>query len=455
MYWNRYGSLAERLNPLSFRHEVPQGRPLEPVILSLAFTMCGGDIGRLICVRLLGLSMLILFAWGIYRVAVDETRPAWRAACLAWLVVLTPPIALWAIWSTTLVNATAAVLGFAAGALCITAPPALGQRRYARWGLAMLLQMTAYSCHQSEAMTFLVPLALYLTRDVKRDEALDQRHIAAVLIVFALATGLYGLWYEAHLWPYHAPLSPRAALTTLPAVKAHVFVEDVLSDALSLWVVTSDDLARWLRGCCLAALLLGFARYALRRGEASSGRQVAWFLLLLPLSYLPNLLVQENAVQFHNQIALFAIVLIYLDWCLRQLLTRRMQAALMTTLCVGAACLTYSNVTYGFVMPHRARLEAMRAAIRLERSRQDGPWLVVRSMSPAPRRHEFGDTGCDFWVPDPQVNLLLTELEPRDIHVQVDSCLAGDRDAVLAARRIMGQPYRHVIDQNVIFCGLR
>ncbi len=284
-----------------------EGRPVFALWARLVF---GGlhDIASLRWVRLASILMLGAFAAVL---AAAFRRAGWgrvESGAAGVLAVTLPPYQLYV--ANAAMGAKLPALLLAAGAAFAglrstdEAPRAVRFRHQLAGWLMLVIALATY---QSAGLVYVVFAAILLvaanpSRAVYAARLRALSGIAAA--AFSVAFGLFLAGRNAYLpWLLGAP---RGDLEFAPLAKAGWFVLYPLPHALNLWKLHPN---LYLALGLLIALVAGLFLHL----RATEGRwlRVTLALLLLPLCYLPNLIVVENRSSFRTMPALAVLVLVY------------------------------------------------------------------------------------------------------------------------------------------------
>jgi len=204
----------------------------------------------------------------------------------------------------------------------------------------------------------------------------------------------------------------RTHLVTQPFVKMSWFFENPLLDAANLpFIVPSSAFASGIMAWGVTGLLLYWRGVEPRAFLAKAG--IA--LLLLPMSYLPNLLVAENWSSYRTQVALTSLILLYasmgmLGW-LDLLRLRKITTGCVLTGIALVSFMAATTVTREFALPQKEEWMLVANAIEQAASSQQSPATASRhvyfrlasyrdSLAPVVRYGEFGlPSTSQPWVP--------------------------------------------------------
>jgi hypothetical protein len=284
------------------------GRPVAGLLSTLFFT-AAGTIDNLRFVRLVALvgiaALALLLHWALVRSGIRSAV----AALMTVLVCCMPAFQVFASWAVLFVAPFAALLGASASTLTVSAIDSARQLMTDRLVAAVAALVTALLIYQPAAMFFWVFLAVALVgavREPVRGVRIVKAHAGVAVVALPLALFIGKL--TAHLAHNTSPNATRSTLTRDPIGKAHWFFAHPLYRSLSLFELTPSP---WLAAFVVSASAGGMTLWLLLRGSRP------YFYLgtaaaLVPLSFLPNLVVEENnSLTFRTGIALTSLITLY------------------------------------------------------------------------------------------------------------------------------------------------
>ena len=403
------------------------GRPIYSAFLYAAFHSVS-HIDQLGYVRLFGILAIGWLAGQFYRALVVRGWNEYQSLSLAVILTTMPVFQLYAAWATLSLHVPGALLACAACSVAergYEAPPSRRRGWLAGW--AAFLVLASSTLHQSAAMFFWVFTAITVFRpDATPREARRQLvwHGAICLVGLAAAFGVFRLGTAIV-----GRLSlDRAELTIDPWAKLWWFVSEPLVNALNMallfprrryallaWVLLAIGLTRYFRGSWTDRIRLGLLA-----------------ALLMPLSYLPNLLTAESWATYRTTCALTSLVVVYAFFAVQgygSLLRTRLAARILNSGYCGAALVCMALAIYqvqAFVtQPQGQELALLRQ--QLARADFTHAKQVILLCPPEPpfearRYDEFGNlSSLADWSARPMVSLLLRELDPRRADLPVRS----------------------------------
>ena len=409
-----------------FQVSAASGRPLTGLISTLFFG-AAGTIDHLRFIRIFGVLGVVALAlsvhWALLRSAV---RPL-LAALMAVFICTLPPLQVYVAWTLLWTAPYAALLAGGASVLAVSVadrPLRLAWRRIAG---AIVLLIAALLLYQPPAMFFWVFLAIALVGTVD-DPARTLRLVRVHLLVAgsALALAYIELKLTVLYLGADTPGAARGGLSHDVLGRLHWFIEQPLYQALNVFDLTpSHGVAAVVAVVSLGGMALGLWSRATR-----PWLHMSIAVLLIPLSYLPNLVVKEEWPPFRTQAALSALVALYLglgaigiwlwlaQWARPRLRTEiivgaRRLALLVAVGVVGTSCfVAATNISSLIVEPQMTELRMLRG--QLLALPPDAPRVIVvqtdwySGMTSTVAYDEFGfATSVRLWAMGPAVQLIL------------------------------------------------
>jgi hypothetical protein len=231
----------------------------------------------------------------------------------------------------------------------------------------------------------------------------------ALVTEYALAKGLPLVLYG------HNNTYSRTAIVTDITEKIIWFLNEPVFDALNLSLIMPRA---WVAYVTAAFTVSGLWLY-LHGSPFIRLTRMALAVTLVPLAYLPNLLIAENWSSYRTQIAITSLILFYavialVGW-LRFFRLQRLLPACLAIAVITSAGLANRNVIREFVLPqvleYRIAADALRK-INFEKAKEV---YFVRArwndtLAPVVRYDEFGlPSLAQPWVPQAMAWLILKE----------------------------------------------
>jgi hypothetical protein len=360
-----YRLLADFQRGATFRPlMLAEGRPGFALWARTVFSGLSG-IGSLAFVRLgaiiltAGLGVAFAIAWR--RIG----WPKFEAALAGTITVTLPSFQLFA--ATAAMGGALLAAAFGAAAAFIARSSLSTRSRNRRAGAiigSIALLLAGLATYQPGGLIFVAFAAIFLI--AANPPAREFRRLAATFAVVAIPALLIALAiFLAGRDAYRPYLlgAPRADFALDPANKALWFLFFPLPQALNVWKLRPD---LYLALAMMIALATGFVLHF--RGCRLRSERALAMLLLLPLSYLPNLVVVENHVSFRSLPALASLVLICYLTVLHDQFGRtrpRFYRALLSVLAaIGLFAAARTTLRY-IALPQARELAAVRATLEL------------------------------------------------------------------------------------------
>jgi hypothetical protein len=262
--------------------------------------------------------------------------------------------------------------------------------------LSVVFMFAAVAIYQPAAMFFWVFVAITLTADSGTfSDRLWFFLISLIVCGSALAADFGSFFLAKQYYGAAALLSGRSHLSDNPVTKLRWFIDGPLVDAFNFFrLVPSRSLA------LKSALLIGLG--LLLNFSGTFKRRLVLFscvVALVPLSYLPNLLVAENFASYRSEIALLALTTLFLLIAVRGLLPKiscrgRVFTVAAISLAVAFSLTAYCNLLNFFAVPQTLELTLLRQQIggMFGHNPSTHPFMFTREETLAPfvRYDEFG-----------------------------------------------------------------
>jgi hypothetical protein len=353
------------------------GRPFAGLLTSWFFS-AAGTIDNMRFVRLFAVvaivALALLLHWALVRSGVKPLL----AALIAVLVASMPPFQVWASWTLLFSVPFGALAAGGASRLAVAAVDGPRRLRTDRLVGAAGLLIAALLTYQPAAMFFWVFFAVALigaADDSPRAKRLVWTHFG--LAAVALAVAYVVIKVTVHLLGSSATGAARNTLTNDLGGKVHWFFHTPLYQGLNLFDLTPS---RWLAALVAVVAAAGML-LLIRRRCASPLLYIGVGIVLIPLTFLPNLVVAENSPTFRVQVALTSLIALYA--CLgaigiwltaRAWLQRRVSGRALTATervayafavaVVGLSALSATNnVTTLFAEPQMTELRLLRGQV--------------------------------------------------------------------------------------------
>jgi hypothetical protein len=408
--------------------KISQGRPTHALLIELFFH--NRNIGNLRYLRLLSVAGIVLLAWSLYRRLLGAEWSSKVSFVVALIVCTLPPFQVYASWG---VEAFFPFAALASGGALSLAERAFHERRpFCTLGLAagaVLVLLLALTIYQPAAMFFWVFAAIVLFKPGASLSSVLHRFLLYCVIAFtALLLGFSIYKLGSAMYAYM--LSPlRSHLSQDIGEKALWFFREPITNALNLVKLSPK---RWL-AISVGVFMLGGLTLYLEGTAKERFCKGTIALSIVPLSYLPNLVIAENWSSYRTLSALTSVIVIYIlfaIWGYGRVLGRSLPAAILTV-GLSLAALTSSllaayNVAVYFALPQYAELQWLRGYLAEQDLSQAHSLYIIRSswqdsIAPTVRYDEFGTpSSYPPWSSGSMVYLLLYEMNPEHANLPIE-----------------------------------
>jgi len=347
---------------------IASGRPLYAFILER--TLAGlTDIADLRYVRLAGVAGIIAVGLLILRVLSAHGWSGLQSALIALIICTLPSFQVYAAWATTSFFPYSALLS---GLGFIAAQKGLSNRdRTTKWfslTAAVVLLSTAFAIYQPTAMFFWFFAAVLFLHE-HDTPALTLRRFLSFLAIMASAMIVAYVMVRAGQALFPGVVGPERAHITKDVVgKVLWFVREPLRNALNLHNIrpsASAAVALFFFSTCGLMLFLKGPR---KNRVILSGV----LLLILPLSYLSNLIASHSWFAYRTIMVVGSLVVIYGLCAIRGFLSflstdRRTLILNSLLLTAAATCLVVSSKTVHsyFIAPQMTEMKLAREAVSM------------------------------------------------------------------------------------------
>jgi hypothetical protein len=433
---------------ISWDSRLAGGRPVHALVTQISFGLISrpADLRYL---RLLDVGFIITLAFIIYRTFVRAGWQPYQAVCMSLIIATLPPFQVFAAWALTGSYPLAALTAAAAFYL-LDRVYSTSSRQARRFYIAasLVLMVLSVTNIQPAAMFFWCLAAILLFAPGCDLHSISRRVLMYGAVTFMSLFVGFGI-YELGKARYSYLLPPaRTHLAANLAQKADWFIGSPLRDSLNLINLSSNTTAAIV---VAVFILIGMTCY-FRGSPLEVGAKLLIALLIVPFSYLPNLVTADNWSSYRTQIALVSIIAIYTFLALqgysRRLLggSQRIISGILTLfLCVSLSVAAYDVDRY-FAIPQLTEF----GLIRRQLAQGDLPhareiYIIAcswqDSIAPLVRYDEFGMPSCTpAWRLAPAVYFAVREMDAAQATLPItaappDASSARRPNAVLVDMR--------------------
>jgi hypothetical protein len=405
---------------------IGQGRLIESVLARWMF-ISARDMGGLGWWRFACLCGLAILANLLCSAMIDRGFPWKIAAPFALIICCLPAMP---VYVTMVESGPMPLTAAIAGAGALAAVKARKQSRTGRrvgWAaIGVIAFVVALLIYQPAAMFFWVFVALDLFRPVAPPkDPLRHFFFLSIIGAAALALGFVGVKIGGLMQPvWVAPTRTLISPSEIP-MKVKWFFSEPLFDSLNLVDIFPKQ---WIAVAVACVDTVGLLLYF----SGSFARRCLLFLLalaLIPLSYLPNLLVHESWASYRTQVALSGLISLYTLLALYGILSAiRVRAALpwITIIAAGACAINCDIlVTDYYAWPLAVEWRFVMAQLTPARLANVAHIRVIPAnwndgIAPGNRYDEYGAPCTSApWGAPALVELAVREHHPELSHVDV------------------------------------
>jgi hypothetical protein len=353
------------------------GRPFSGLLIQWFFAAAGA-IENLRFVRLVAVLTIVALAllghWTLVRSGVKRVP----AALIAVILCTLPPFQVYASWAVLFSSPLAAFLAGCGSLFAVSAVrgrPELARDRYLG---AVFLVLAALLIYQPAAMFFWVFFAIAMVgsaTDPIRSLGVVKAHFGVGFVALALA--YLEIKITVAIMGSSTTGAGRNTLSHDVVGKTRWLVHQPLYRALNIFDITPTH---WFAGLVAVVAALGIVLWLVRWG-ARPLLYIGVGLVLIPLTYLPNLIVTDMWPAYRTQVAIDALVALYAslgamglwltfaEWlkprASAQALVSARHAAVALSVALTATCVVAAahNVTTLFVLPHSAEQRLLRSQV--------------------------------------------------------------------------------------------
>jgi hypothetical protein len=422
--------------------QIGMGRPLNALIHKLVLSIAD-NIQELAYVRLLAIAGIATIAWSLYRTFMTAGWPRIQAIPMAVIICCMPPYQLSASWATTFPRILAVLLAIGAFQIIsngFSKNSFLPKILSSCAGVAVLV--IASTIYQPDLTFFLVPMAIILfIPSGQKNFGQKLKFFLCCIIVFTVGLGL--AYVTLKILTYYSPShgTMRTALTIDIVGKIGWYLSEPLRASLNLISLKQSTLPAVLISLFICTGLLLYYRGNLK--ERLGMLMLA--ILLVPLSYLPNLLVAENWGAYRTQLSMTTLITIYFLFSVHgwlghlpfpteiQSAVRKWGSPFFMGLLALVACFSASyHVTVYFALPGNIELRFLKSQLVQTELSAVKRILVIRpdsrdSIAPGITFDEFGLLSTyPPWTPEPMIRLMLRDMNLDYMKVEIKSCTADE-----------------------------
>ena len=268
----------------TMRQNVEGGRPISGYVIIKLFHLVH-TVDGLRFVRLFGLIGLIIFSvtvFNLLRASILSVPMSWLCSLIA---AMLPPFQVYVGWAVLCLAPYAAAMALVS---CYLIWKEESDTKVYIFSFALLL--LSILIYQPSTMSFVafIPIGMYRNHMLNRKILGNDLARAAIVFFFTLLVAFIFIKISPYLF-YNGEKIARTALAFNLIEKLKWFVSEPLPHAESLLVIPYFQNSNILLGTFLVVMLVGSGVFGKNRWIA-----LIVFLALIPISYLPNLVIKES-----------------------------------------------------------------------------------------------------------------------------------------------------------------
>lgn len=382
-YHNQLGGILEM--------NVAGGRPIYALFTMIfVFTPHLSDLVWLRLFSISGIAILSIYIADLLLAVSDLPGSACITAAI--LISMTPAFQVYSVWAVAAIYPWAALL--AAMSFCVL------QNNYRnmwkRCVFSLFLLLLSVMTYQPAAMMYWVAAAACWVATHRRVPSLRKLALPTAIMFLALSIDFAASKIIPIIVFNNTHHFARAALISNFGQKAAWFFSQPLTDALNF-----PSIVRNTRVAAFVALFVavGMGLFFSARSESSMGK-AALAAILVPLSYLPNLIVKEDWASYRTQVALTSLLTLYgliavVAYC-KLFRLRRILPVIMLLTILLCAWVAHENSMTELVNPQVKEFKIIadyvseKSNIRHANEIYIVPSIWKESLAPVVRYDEFG-----------------------------------------------------------------
>lgn len=366
-------------------------------------------------VRLFSLLGCVVFSVQIFFFLLKLKMKIYESALFSFLILTIPSFSVFYSWSATYEIPVVLNLSFLAGIILLKN---LDQKKIKilNYLVALLFVIVSLCLYQSAATAFLIPIVFSFV--LNKDFSI--RKVVHFLIFLGLSFSIYFVIFKLSLFWYELePINrTKIDLIRLPFKVIIFYLKEMrmllYGSGLLIWPILFLVIGSF-------SFLGFFYSYYQRKSKTPQFFLfISFLLLVLPLSYLPNLLSEDNYV-CSRTIAPAAILVLFYQFVFLRQLSIKYKLLKYTSLLIGLILIIFSSINLNFYITkiHNKEYTALKTAFNKVPINNTKRIILVRpkndflqSFKYYEREYadEFGHISSSrVWVPEPLFNQILKE----------------------------------------------
>ncbi len=400
----------------NFQNEFIQGgRPLLGIICEFLYGAICNTIASLKWVRLFSVIGSVLFSVQIFSFLLKLNMKIYESALFSFLVLTIPSFSVYYSWSATSEIPIILNLNFFAGVILMQALEK-NKNIVLNFFVSLAIVIVSLCIYQSAVTAFLIPFVFSFVL-VKN---FSVKKIISILIFIGISFSIYFIIFKLSLEFYGLKPSNR---TNVNLIKLPIRVILFYFREVRMLLKASGILIWPIAFIFVGAFsFLGFfySLYQKRKETTQFFFFISWLILVLPLTYLPNLISSDNYV-CSRTIAPAAILILFYQFNFLRNLSTKNEKTKKLSLVLAVLLITFSSINLNYYMTrihskeHRA-LKMTFNKIPVDNTKRiifikpKNEFLQEFSFYKQESADEFGHISSSrVWVPKPLFNQLLKE----------------------------------------------
>lgn len=280
--------------------------------------------------------------------------------------------------------------------------------------VSLFLLILSVMTYQPAAMMYWVAAASVWVATQRRLPPIRNIILPTSVMIMALATDFIASKALPIILFNDSNVFSRTALVSNFYKKTAWFVSQPLIDALNLPSILGNPYVSVFVAVFIA---VGMGFFFLWRSDSKIGKIVI-SALLIPLSYMPNLIVQEDWASYRTQVALTSLITLYgiiaLYEYIRLFRLIRLLPIIMIGILVICAYISHKNIMLEFVYPQTNEIKLVSRYLSNKKDLANAKHIYIvpsswkDSLAPISRYDEFGiPSSSNTWSPPGMVWLIL------------------------------------------------
>ena len=255
---------------------------------------------------------------------------------------------------------------------------------------SILFLVIALTIYPAAAMFYWTLTGMYILFCANQDSTDFRKTLSQLLMIGIISTAIYGLLiFVTHFFfqdQINSSLYNPYAINSDWVRKLGWFIQEPLNNALNLWNIFPKAIISLLIAGSIGAT--GVTALFKNKFSMASLSRSALLIIIVFLSFLPNLAAQGDAAFYRCLIPLTSLIWLFFVWALRQWRLTH----LLALIAIGAGLITFNNVLTYRVRPSFEECSAYeRMAQTIQTHKTDAIHIILPFHAPSIERYdEYG-----------------------------------------------------------------